>query len=448
MTKTFGFRKIACLVPLFVAIYSVPVLAQTTVEPASKVAPGDLHVVVKPGDTLTSIVTRETGLIGLWPEIQAHNKMDSPNSLNPGDIIVIPQEILQLRNFAKVAYFKGDVTLVRKGETTPDTLQKGDKVYLGDAIQTGENGYVSLAFNGDTLVNIQPESRILLQELECFDTEKACLVKLNTSIGQMNIKVNNVGFSERANFTIDTPYASAAVRGTELDIAVSEGNILGVTQGAVDITVENQTINVSSGKGTVAGEGLPIGVLHNLLPKTEFNEFLRISAQDTLSWKPVEGAASYLVAIAGSESMTDIIQSSTEQSTFVPAFSESGGYFINTRAVAKNGLRGFDSIQAVEQAKIDENILAPELDIELIGNNLTIKANGRVATEIHIGDSLVAVDGVETLISYKPYDIEPGKSLELTVDTTEDIYLTARALINKSTVSRYGVLYEFKKIAK
>lgn len=448
MMKTLWFKKIACAAPLFVAICSVSNLAAAASEPGTKVIKSDLHVVVKSGDTLTSIVSREMGSLDLWPEVVEHNKLKTPNSLVPGEIIVIPWRLLALRNFAKIVFFKGDVTLVRKGSDTPLELEKGDKIYIGDSIKTGENGFVSLTFKGDSLVNIQPESHMLLKELECFDTQLACQIEINTTSGQMKMNVKNVGFSKPTQFTIDTPYASAAVRGTILDFATGDGNIMGVTEGAVEITANNRTSNVPRGKGTLAGEGRSVSVWYDLLPQPEFNEFLRISAEDSIAWTPIEDAASYKVVISGSESMTDIIQSSTEQNIAVSALTDPGRYFISARAVARNGIKGFTSKQVIDQAKIDEKVSAPELDIELIGDTLTIEAGGRYTSEVHIGDSLVAIDGLETLINYKPYDVAPGKTLTLTVDPSKDIFLTSRAVINESTVSTYGSLYELKKAGK
>lgn len=446
--KTLWFRKIACAVPVFVAMCSASSLVEAASESGTKMVKTDLHVVVKPGDTLTSIVSREMGSLDLWPDVVERNKIAAPNTLVPGDIIVIPWELLELRNFAKIVYFKGEVTLLRKGAKAPAEVEKGDKIYIGDSIRTGENGFVSLTFKGDSLVNIQPESHMLLKELECFEAEIACQIEINTTSGQMKMDINNVGFSKPTQFTIDTPYASAAVRGTVLDFATGDGNILGVTEGSVTITANNRSSNVPRGKGTLAGEGRSVSVLYDLLPKPEYNDFLRISAEDSISWSPIEDAVAYKVAIAGSESMTDIIQSTTGQSIAVSAQSEPGRYFISTRAVAKNGIKGFSSKRLIDQVKVDKKISAPELDIELSGSTLTIKPGGRFTSEIHIGDSLIAIDDLETLIKYKSYDVAPGATLKVTVDPTKDLYLTSRAVINQSTVSSYGSLYELKKTAK
>ena len=87
----------------------------------------------------------------------------------------------------------------------------------------------------------------------------------------------------------------------------------------------------------------------------------------------------------------------------------------------------------------------PELEVELIDTTLTVKAVGTHNTEIHIGDRLTKVDDIDQLVEFQSYDIGAGDSLTLQVDTSKDIYLIARAVLNDSTVSAYGSLYEFKK---
>ena len=286
---------------------------------------------------------------------------------------------------------------------------------------------------------------MVLQELECFDVDVACQINLQTDKGQMKLDVNNVGFTKPTEFSIDTPYATAAVRGTVFDFATLEGNILGVTKGEVEIFVNDKSSMVPIGKGTLAGEGQSIAVLYDLLGKPDYNEFLRVSAQDVISWSALDEAQTYKVVVASNASMTDVIQSAVSQRPILQAQQEPGTYFISTRGVAKNGLQGFRAKQRIDQVSIDASVDAPELEMELSDTTLTIKAVGDGNTEIHIGDQLTKVSDLDQLVEFKSYDIGDGDSLTLQVDTSKDIYVIARSVINNSTVSSYGNLYEFKK---
>ena len=82
------------------ALYSSSARAEAeTVKPDSK----DLHVVVKPGDSLTSILLRELESADDWKLVASANKIVAPNNLLPGDVIVIPHRFVQKRNYARLA---------------------------------------------------------------------------------------------------------------------------------------------------------------------------------------------------------------------------------------------------------------------------------------------------------------------------------------------------------
>lgn len=431
--------------PLFMAIHSTFALAQNATEPGSKTRKTDLNVVVKPGDTLSSIIVREMGTLDYWAEIVEVNNLESPDKLSPGEKIVFPWEVLQYRNFAKVIFAKGDASLQRQDESNVLPLETGAKIHVGDIIKTGRNGFASLVFKGESLVNIQPDSHIVLHELECFEVNIPCQIDLHTDKGQMQLNVNNTGFTRPTEFSINTPYATAAVRGTVFDFATLDGNILGVTEGAVEISVNENSNRVPMGKGTLAGEGQSISVLYDLLSKPQYNDFLRFSAQDFISWSPLGDAENYKVVVSSNESMTDILQSVTSDKPMLRAQPGPGTYFISARGVASNGLQGFNAVRRIDQVEVDTSADEPELEVELIDTTLTVKAVGTHNTEIHIGDRLTKVDDIDQLVEFQSYDIGAGDSLTLQVDTSKDIYLIARAVLNDSTVSAYGSLYEFKK---
>ena len=436
-------RKLACAVPLFFAVSTTTNAQLASVD--SKVAKADLHVVVKSGDTLTTIIKRELGSLDLWQQVVQVNALDAPDKLSPGDLIVIPWEMLQTRNYAKVVFLKGRVALQRNGNKEALVLRKGDRIYIGDTIKTGDEGFVSLSFKGESQVNIQPDSDVELHELECFDVKRACEIKLKTTTSDMKIDVDNVGFSQPTKFSIETPYATAAVRGTEFDFSTKDGNILGVTEGVVQITANEVSSRVPIGKGALAGEGRSVDVLFDLLSEPQFDDIPRVSAQDQITWQPVAEAEKYSVVIATSESLSDVIRSfDTNRPTFTAPAIAAGQYFVGTRAIAANGLKGFEAVKRVDQVKLDNTAVAPEMEIELSGNTITIKPAGQVSSEIHIGNRLEIVDDREVVADFKSYDVRAGSTLELEVDPNSDIYLTSRAIVNNNTVSPYGNLYELK----
>ncbi len=404
----------------------------------------DIRVVVKEGDILSSIVKQVMGSSEYWEEVAALNKIKTPDALKPGDLVIFPGSLVQKRNFARVVFTKGKVSLTSAADKATDVLQKGDKVYLGDVINTGKDGFVSLSFKGDTLANIQPVSRIQVVEFDCFDTEKSCVVNLSAAAGQMDFDVRNVGFKEPTSFSVDTPNVSAAVRGTKIDVEVTDGSAVGVTSGEIEVSSNGVSNTVPVGKGTLAGEGRSVSTLFNLLKEPEYNEFTRLSSEDYLAWSSIEDAKSYKVVLATSESMTDIIDSMSTTDTYTALLPEPQSFYLSTRALDENGLKGFKAIQKIDQVEIDDSVEAPLLEIELSERELKIVNAGDLGSEVHIGNQLQTIDDFDHLIRYEAHDIPPGETLELDVDPDKDIFISSRAVVSASVVSPYGNIYEFK----
>lgn len=404
----------------------------------------DVQIVVTDGDNLSTIVKQVMGSAEYWEEVAQLNKLASPSSLKPGEVITFPGEFVQKRNFAKVVFTKGAATLTSFETQQVIPVAKGEKVYLGDIIATGDDGFVSLSFEGESFVNVQPDSHIQVVEFDCFDKEKSCVVNLYSEEGQMNFNIKNIGFSQPPRFSIETPYASAAVRGTRFDVDVLEGSVLGVTEGAVQISSGLLTNQVPQGKGTLAGEGRSIETLYDLLPAPRYRPVVRLSAEDFISWNPIEDSGVYRYLLAENETLRDVIARGTTTDTFIPMPQGTQSFYLSTRAQDSNGLKGFTAVQNINLLPIDETIEAPALDIELDANQLTIVNTGDLPSEIHIGQELVPVVDVPQLLTYDAYDIAAGATLELTVDTDNDIYIASRGLIGNTAVSAYGAIYEFK----
>lgn len=439
------------MVVLFAALASGKAAAEATSVENSRADKRDLHVVVKPGDSLNAILLRELESAEDWKVVARHNKIDAPEKLLPGDVIVIPHNLLQKRNYAQLVYVKGFASLTRAVTRAVEKVKKGARVFVGDAIKTGRDGFVSLTFRDSSLVNIQPDSDIVIEKLDCFDKTQSCLIGLRAPMGQLNLDVGRADFQKPTLFTIETPYASAAVRGTRFDFDVLEGSVLGVTEGEVEVVFAGETAVVGMGKGTLAGKGQSVSKLYDLLVAPEFKEhvnFERISSEDFLHWDAVQNAQKYLVSFATDEAMTNVSSTiansvSEPAATVVESTLQPGDYFIAVRGVDKNGLKGFPAKKKMRQLAIGKEI-GPELDIQIVDQRLDIKSDSGNPLEIRIGNALQFALGLDRLLEYKSYQLEPGKTLELAVDTGQDWYVIAREVLSDTAVSRYSGLYEYK----
>ena len=426
-------------------------LAEATVVESVRSDNRDLHLVVKPGETLSAILLRELETVADWKLVARTNKIAEPDKLRPGDVIVIPASLVQKRNYARLAFAKGTAELIRAITQSVEKIKKGLKVFVGDAIKTGNDGFVSLTFRDQSQVNVLPNSAVVVEKLECFNKTESCVIGLRSTEGELNLDVGGLEFELPTRFTIETPYASAVVRGTQFDFDIRDGNILGVTEGEVEISIAGQSAQVLAGKGTLAGEGRSIATQFDLLPAAQFPEFVdfnRVSAEDLLQWDAVEDAERYLVTIATDEAMTNVVATSANSASergATVAFSEvqPGDYFIGVRAVDQNGLRGFAAQTKLQQVSIDKDI-GPELSIEVTDNKMEIRSGSERPLEIRVGNELQFAKGLDRLLQYQTYQLQPGNSLELDVSDNPNWYLKAREILSDNSVSSYGGLYEYK----
>jgi len=408
----------------------------------------DLEVTVESGDTFGGILSRELQSLDAWSEVANYNKLETPDSIKPGDIIVLPAEVLRLTNYAEIAFLKGDAVHYQQANDNKTKAIKGAKVYAGDTITTTDTAFVTLAFNGGTTVNIQPDSAMRINVLKCIDKEEACEIVLESDEGQLSLDVKSRGFKVPTLFSIESPYASSAVRGTRFDFDVRSGNVMGVTEGEVEIIYNNSSNRIAAGKGVLAGEGKSINDVYSLLPEPKLRleaDVNRVSSEDVISWEAVTGAARYKLAYAPTQSMSNAVFNTTvsDDMTVKPQL-PNGTFFVSNRAVAYNDLQGYTAVKEFVSVSIDETQETPEILMSLSEDTIRITAPNAIGPiEVKVGNDLVEIDDTDYLVGLNVFELQPGQSAEFTAEANKRWYLQARTVINSSTVTPYGGFYLF-----
>jgi len=360
---------------------------------------------------------------------------------------VLPADVVRRTNYAEIAFLKGEAEHYRQAKDNKSMAVKGDRVYPGDTITTAGTAFVTLAFNGGTTVNIQPDSSMRINILKCIDKEDACEIVLESDEGQLSLDVKSKGFKSPTLFSIESPYASSAVRGTKFDFDVRSGNVMGVTEGEVEIIYNNASNFIAAGKGVLAGEGVSINDVYDLLPEPNLRldaDVNRVSSEDVITWEPIEGAVRYKIAYAGSEGMADVVLNSTETGLATKPQLPTGTFYVSNRAVADNGLQGHIAKKKFSSVGIDESKQLPEISMSLSDDVIRFTApNADGPVEVKVGNDLVVIEDFEYLVGLKVYELQPGQSAEFTAKAGKRWYLQARAVVNSTTVSPYGGYYVF-----
>ena len=120
----------------------------------------------------------------------------------------------------------------------------GQAVHNGDGIRTARRGFAQIAFNDRSLLRLNELTELIVQD-------SITLRRLQLAKGALWIRV-----TKGANTAIQTPVATATVRGTEL-LMDDKGN-LAVREGTVDLEANGFTIEIGPGEvGGIGPDGKP-----------------------------------------------------------------------------------------------------------------------------------------------------------------------------------------------
>ncbi len=130
--------------------------------------------------------------------------------------------------------------LNRSGSTT-SVLVVGSDVSVGDRIETGPTGNVQLLFDDQTRIVIGPRSTLEIEAYLLNGTGKDRFA-VNALSGTFRFLSGN---SPKPVYSIDTPTASIAVRGTKFDLTVSGADVRTLLyEGALQLCQGNNCIDL------------------------------------------------------------------------------------------------------------------------------------------------------------------------------------------------------------
>ncbi len=240
------------------------------------------YLYVQRGQTLHNIIRRlYPERKSEWPQlsrdivrINPHAFVDNdPTKLKaevrlklPKKVVVRSQPVkpIKLKQVGTVAQSSGSVVAVDKRKVSRK-LQKGDPVYLGDKVITGEQGSVRLKMIDDAVLDLRCFSIMVIEEYALHTTSRRSI--LNLLQGSLKKVTGQIGKMTEDVYELRTPVASVGVRGTEYALRVfqsrgcggtidaDDGFYLEVIKGLVD--VHNEAGRQVVAKGETAYVPLP-----------------------------------------------------------------------------------------------------------------------------------------------------------------------------------------------
>jgi len=431
-----GFSKPVALGGLLAGVLALAIPLSLVKADAEK----DHVVIVKHPKSVKQVVEDQLLSTRFAKQIATYNGIDSISTILPGGAsLQIPQPYMQDRQFGRVVFAKGDVTHSQR-RLVVNPPAKGAFVFNGDTFTTGGDGFVSLSFSSGTVVNLQPESRVSIADIECADETVDCVIALNAEKGEVSSQITPRPEGQPAvKFSVKTPFLSAAVRGTAFYVSVEEGaDRLGVTEGLVETDVNGTSNDVPLGKGLLAKTGVDPSVV-DLLAAPELAvgaEKTIYSSQDKLFWKTLDNAQQYRLAIAQDESMSQpvFVENLDSNSAALPVDAP-GIYYVTVAGIDEKMFVGLPATASFSYASIDDQEKL-ELEIERGGDAVEVAAPSHTGSvELLIGNSIDDSFSERRIID----DLSGGLSLDL--DPEEDWVIQARKILSDTSVSVYSNQY-------
>ena len=337
---------------------------------------------VKPGDTLWDLCLTYTTYKACWVEVGEYNGLAYPSSLAPGTRIRFPVSWLKVQPTpANVIFVVGSVQLVLANQPIR-AAKVGDTLPMGALVQTGKDSSATLEFaDGATLV-LEPQSRVVMDLLSRHQQNGMVNTRLNLLSGAAKSRVPKR--EPRSNFSVSTPSAIAAVRGTNFRVSADAEQMRSeVFEGDIEVAnppqaAKRQRVALSQSFGLRVEKNKPLGKPVALLtPVVWADNVANIALPYTLAWQPLAGAERYKIELLAQSQTEEVIASdyTTESAWLLPLVQEQC-FWARVSAIDGAGLQGMPAQRELCAAPA----LPPAQGLSIQSKKLVWQAVSKAAT--------------------------------------------------------------------
>jgi hypothetical protein len=320
-----------------------------TISPESiVVGPSGITYQTRGGDTLISIAQQWTTKADNWTVLAKVNHINQDSNIPIGTPIVIPADLLTDEpSQAKVVALSGDVSATGADGQKID-MRVGAVLLEGAQIETGVNGFLSLALPDASRISLPSNSHVKFSKLRMARFTKSPRTEVTLLHGHVESRIAPLDVN-KGSYEVRTPTSVAGVRGTQFRVGVDGDTTTNeVLSGKVAVAngKPGSEVVLDAGKGNVV-TAKSVGAAVNLLPAPTLTE-LGKDATPQLRLSPVSGAAAYHVQVANDPDGLDVLaEARSNEPRLKFAGLPEGSYYVRMSAIDKHGLEGYARIQAV-----------------------------------------------------------------------------------------------------
>lgn len=302
-----------------------------------------IDYVVQPGDTVSGISERYLDGLARWGAIERCNPGINIHKLQPGQVLRLPEKrVFSEDSAAKVLKING------YARSNGKDLEEGALLTTDTVIEVDEDSFVTLQLNDGSIVIIEPDSRVRIEDLSDLATGAQRAV---IGIESGRIEIEAAPQKPGARFEISTPTATTSVRGTRFRTGNEKNgsSITEVLSGQVDVhhaDNERTRQRLTEGQGIVVSAG--DAVLTAPEPLLAAPDLSGVAEKYTrtvidLNFPKVPNATAYRVSVARDPAFTDVIARVEHGEPNIQIVNlEDGQYYLRARGISSNGIHGVD----------------------------------------------------------------------------------------------------------
>jgi len=409
--------------------------------------------VVRPGETLWSLAERYLGSDENWPVLHALNpEIEDPHWIAPGDRVRVRVEGVTSLEMAQISKVSRRV----EEQLSPHPWvpsNEEDLLNPRDGVRTFEASSSELLFPDATRLVISEDSLVFLGHGGRVEREVR-RDEIEIVVGQADYGAGSeaearsliLGGSRVQPAAASGERSSARVRKPEtgaVEVMIFEG------QGAVESGGASQV--VEAGMGTLVEEGEPPSPPEALLVAAEIESPAAQSewyvADLAFSWKPVDGAKSYVLEVCGDPHCGLLETRQTGLDATASNVSVSLGlHYWRVTAVSESGLDGFPSEPAAfTVVSTSADTEGPTVAWRVSGPNVERRGKTYLGVgarvEIDVEDSASGVESWEVMLDGTP--VEPEVAQEVWEKGSHKLVVVARDRAgNEATSEPFRFIYD------
>jgi PKD repeat protein len=254
-----------------------------------------------------------------------------------GAVLIFSGGTASAKQFATLRLLGGQVA-VQRGNGAFETGEDGTSLREGDTVRTGPDGRASIEYFDGSLTRLDVDTSFTLVTLETLsDAEASRVIEGSQAEGNSYHRVAE-RVDAQSRFEIETPTATASVRGTGYALLVDEASTtIAVVEGVVTARGSSGSVAIPAGKMAVVGTDGVVGPIQAIPPQLLESDWLMFNrCADHVTAECVEGDGS------GSEGPTEPPKGSGqgEQGSVPPTSTSGAGGEGGTTGGATGGATG------------------------------------------------------------------------------------------------------------